>query len=690
MNKLIINKRQGFTMIEMLSALVIFVIFIGSIWPLFSTFHKTTVTFISQTEMDNSINIFLETFGIDVKSAVCPDDEKGLNGIVIPNPNLIIIQRYAAAAKSDKPQDANVISIKDQLALEQIEYQRNAALITRSVKKMNFDGKKFAVESQASSSKTFKNIKEIKWERINFDIALRDRSNEKYFTQIRNYFEKIDPDRKHTFGVEIVAKNSIKNPATGTELLNVKQTAFYVRDEIAFKEQPKWSANSIEDIKTLEFSLSGKQELENGLSKMVLDWLDSNMVEAIVNNTKKQIKEIILSCLAQKIKENQKNIIAECDQYVTNNLFEFKEMYYDYKKDEIENKKGVKKNDECENVVAAIASFAKWPDSDKTSEFKKMISAPPESGQYTKEKVEDLLKTEYKNFVKYKKYLPGIESFSTSETEIPTPVAPDPMMGGMDMSAMLLTDCSRILKEKLGSQEKIEEGLTKFKGFMVTSCITTLKSGSDFSHFFGSEANPLLDKIIFSAPAEDGSKSIEGRVQSFIEETKKNWTFNTLKEKLNDSSLFSEDTKGNATKFVAEMEAKCFSKEALTAIKQEVLTELNAGFDFSIEEMNKKIKEKSGAIDLFSIISQVLGLGGNVEKTLGSKENAKKTGEDSLGNNMGEVPAAVVLSQMTSLVSDILDGKLPSGEENAISYDETKDYIKKLCDTYALKRPDLN
>ena len=237
------------TLIEVLLATTILMMVFNMFYHYMSTQNRQITTIIQKNELEETANLAMQYLANDIKSAK--------RATVSVTASSLTMERFIEESKDSKK--------SAQLALEKIEYKFDTPnnKLTRTASKYNPDDYDAASDSfksapQVYESKTFNKITVFEPARIPMPKIVG--------------VSKID---SHSLGVEIKLCAEALDVLMHVSQKSYKQDKIYIRDEVAFKNQPFWNVNP-KVTKVGPISLKFTDALSINLSQTeVISWIAS-------------------------------------------------------------------------------------------------------------------------------------------------------------------------------------------------------------------------------------------------------------------------------------------------------------------------------------------------------------------------------------------------------------------------------
>lgn len=278
--------RRGFTLVETLLTVAIFAMVIVMYMSYMSTQNREVLTVIQKNEANDESNLILQYVSNDVKSA------KRTKVTISSDGSGIAMDRFVTQTDDKK-------SI--QLALERVDYKydRAARTITRTAAKYDqgsYDAASDSFKAQPAKydTRTFKNVSIITFTRIPMPAI-----------------KGVDKVSSHMLGVDIKLVVEIPNVLTKTPQKSSKETSYFIRDEVNFKNDPFWNANP-KTGKTGPLSVQFSDPLKINLSQNEFkQWIDSLKTDANVNLGLSEINNKMMIALSNMALEKLNDCYSE-------------------------------------------------------------------------------------------------------------------------------------------------------------------------------------------------------------------------------------------------------------------------------------------------------------------------------------------------------------------------------------------
>jgi len=307
------RRTAAFTLVEVLLTVSLFAMVFVTYTAYMSTQNKEVLTIIQKSEANDATNIMLQFISNDVKSA------KRATAKISSDGHGISLDKFIS-------QTDNKNSI--QLALEKIEfkYDATARTLTRTASRYDqstYDSSTdtFKAAPRQYESQTFKNVSEI-----NFSaIPMPNISGVKNISS-------------HMLGVNVKLVSETPNALTKTRQKSNKETSYFIRDEVNFKNEPFWNANP-KYTKTGPLSLQFSDPLKINLSQLeFLNWINSLKNMTNVNLALSEISNKMMISLSREALEKLNSKYSDFMSDLKNNvLSKARDSFVEYIKKDVGN-----------------------------------------------------------------------------------------------------------------------------------------------------------------------------------------------------------------------------------------------------------------------------------------------------------------------------------------------------------------
>lgn len=236
--------------------------------------NRQVITLIQRNEIDELANLVMQHITNDIKSAK--------RGTVRLGPATLVMDRYIEEAKDTKK--------SAQLALMKVEYLYDAQKrrLTRNASKYDpasYDGPTDAFRSAPAlaETKTFDKISAFVVSKIAMSPV-----------------EGVGDMDRHMLGVDVQICAESENVLTHVSQKSYKEDQVYIRDEIAFKNQPFWNSNP-KYMKVGPISLKFAGELSVNMSQAeIIQWINSQKKDENVRRAFEIINNKVMLGLSQE------------------------------------------------------------------------------------------------------------------------------------------------------------------------------------------------------------------------------------------------------------------------------------------------------------------------------------------------------------------------------------------------------
>ena len=312
---------RAFTLIETLLAFTILVMVFNIFYFYMQSQNRQILTIVQKSEVEELTNLVMQYLSNDIKSAK--------RGTVIITASSLTLDRFIQEEKDAKK--------STQLALMKVEY-----LYDRSKQQLVRNASIYDPDSYDGSSDTFKSAPKL--------------SETKTFNRISSFeTAKIPmpaivgvPDMgRHMLGVEVKVSSEAPNVLTHVSQKSFKEDQIYIRDEVAFKNQPFWNQNP-KYTKAGILGLKFTDPLTINLSQTeLLSWINSlkkaSNVRLAFEDINNQIMNSLSKAVLAKVNPLYNNFMSRIEGEVKNKA---KDLYIDKAAQEYAAKK--------ENIVTAM------------------------------------------------------------------------------------------------------------------------------------------------------------------------------------------------------------------------------------------------------------------------------------------------------------------------------------------------
>ncbi len=266
-------RRGAFTLVETLLAFTIVMMVFNIFYFYMQSQNRQVTTLVQKNELEELTNLVMQYLSNDIKSAK--------RGTVKITPVSLTLDRYieekAGAKKSA------------QLSLMRVEYLYDAA-----GRKLVRKASEYDPESYDAASDTFKQAPKLS------EIKTFDKISAFVLESIiMPKIAGVADMSRHMLGVDVKVSAEAANILTHVSQKSFKEDKIYIRDEIAFKNQPFWNANP-KFTKVGPLSLKFTDPLTINLSQTeLLSWLDSLKKASNVKLVFEDINNQIMTGLSQ-------------------------------------------------------------------------------------------------------------------------------------------------------------------------------------------------------------------------------------------------------------------------------------------------------------------------------------------------------------------------------------------------------
>lgn len=266
--------KKAFTLIETLLAVTILMMVFNIFYVYMQSQNRQVLTIVQKNEVEELTNFAMQYLANDIKSA--------RRASVVITPASLTLDRFIEEEKDTK-QSA-------QLALMRVEYLFDASKrqLVRNASKYdpasyNESAGTFSTPPKLAETKTFDKI-------TTFDLTKIEMPN----------IVGIDDMSKHMLGVDVKLSAEAANVLTHVSQKSFKEDKVYIRDEIAFKNQPFWNQNP-KYSKVGPFSLKFTDPLTINLSQIeFLNWINSLKKASNVRLAFENINNSLMTSLANE------------------------------------------------------------------------------------------------------------------------------------------------------------------------------------------------------------------------------------------------------------------------------------------------------------------------------------------------------------------------------------------------------
>ncbi|MEZ7890405.1 MAG: hypothetical protein QMC67_01530 [Candidatus Wallbacteria bacterium] len=602
-NQIIQRRKSGFTILETLIAATALVMVFGSYFTFMSGQNKQIQTITQRSEADENCSRVLQYLSSDIKSAKRECLEADSTG------NIKIIRFTDTADKSKS----------DQLYLEKVEYKYDSAKreITRTARKLDYDTKSNTFkENDVYATNTFKNISKIALKKINMPDAL-------------------NKSGKHILGLGIEIESEIKNSLVGQAQLAHNQDVIYVKDEIAYQNQPNWNVNPIFSKKLVNITLSPPLEIDFASALEVVPWAKNlkNGIPAMIEDAKKQILDDAMTALSSKAFEKANEMFGKFvnESTIGQSIARAKNTFLTTVKDKLKEPKFVAAAAMLQGAFfkgVAIGEDLKNKILNKTlsdAEIRKFIG--DNFGTLRNIVISDL------EFKFLKDYEANIEKLAEKYSNPPIIGFGNLLQGKLpiDKYSEILTRVKNLIYDAIGTQQQFAD--------MVNAYTTSLTED-----FRGTLKNDFVSNLSFS-----------------IVET-------VVKAKINDAAKLIKVSSG-LEKVIENVKTEDKYKD-VRDIAVPVL-----------EEVGQLIDSGLGKV-LNAIANQVL------DKIKSEMQENFKDADDAIAKAASNIPDAVN-STISMLSKKFLLGENFNAKDGKFIADAGKNYLKELYDGFKLPMPDI-
>lgn len=318
-NDLSRKTEKAFTLIETLLAFTILVMVFNIFYFYMQSQNRQIMTIVQKNEVEELANLVMQYLSNDIKSAK--------RGTVVITPSSLALDRFIEEEKDTK-KSAQLALMKVEYLYDQSKQQlvRNASMYDPG----SYDGASDTFKSapKLSETKTFNRVSSFEMSKIPMPpiVGISDIS-------------------KHMLGVEAKVSSEAPNVLTHVSQKSFKEDQVYIRDEVAFKNQPFWNQNpkytkvgplSLKFTDPLTINLSQTEliswinslkkasnvrlafedinnQIMNGLSKAALakvNPLYNNFMSRIEGEVKNKAKDLFIDKAAQEYAGKKENIVT--------------------------------------------------------------------------------------------------------------------------------------------------------------------------------------------------------------------------------------------------------------------------------------------------------------------------------------------------------------------------------------------
>lgn len=267
---------RGFTILETLMAMTALLAVFSSYFMFTQSQNREVKTVTQRSKADENTMMAIQVISADVKSAK-------LEGVAIDQSGKSMsIMRYF-----DNPD----IKKSDQLYLQQVDYayDQSKKTITRTITKLEYNEKNNSFDKKGSVlTNTFKDISSFNLKKIPL-----------YEKGEKNYDAKYD---KHTLAVAVEVESRFGNDLIGKDQVSYNQDIFYVREEVAFKNQPHWNKNPIFSNKLVNITLSPPATVDFASSLDIVKWANNfkNIIPNLIDDGKQFLYDATMGKLSSE------------------------------------------------------------------------------------------------------------------------------------------------------------------------------------------------------------------------------------------------------------------------------------------------------------------------------------------------------------------------------------------------------
>lgn len=270
---------RGFTILESLIAFTAFTVVLGGYWQFMQSQNREIKTVTQRSQADEATTMAIQSITGDIKSA-------RREGVQIDNSGTNIgMFRFTVNPDPKK---------SDQLYIEKVEYRydRFQKTLTRTAYNVDYNERSgnFDVKG-VKDTKTFKNLTSVKFKKI----------------PIPNMASS-----QHVLGVGIEAEAQIDNVLLGHPQKSFNQDIVYVKDEVAYHNQPHWNKNPIFSNKIVSLTLTPPLTLDFSSSLDIIKWANNlkTLVPGLLEDAGKTLTERVMVGLTGKVLDQANDLYS--------------------------------------------------------------------------------------------------------------------------------------------------------------------------------------------------------------------------------------------------------------------------------------------------------------------------------------------------------------------------------------------
>ncbi len=299
---LFFKTRRGFTMLETLMALTAFTMVISSYVKYTSSQNQQVTTMVQHSQASEATTMVIQYLSGDIKSA-----RRGEIFISTPAGPLLTpcvkISSNGQTISIFRFLENPDIKSADKISMEKVEcvYNSTTREFTRSVYKVNFaktfkkDDKIFemyTVGDLKSKNNPVKNVEAIKLKRI--PIPGMESSS-------------------HTMAVGIEVESKMANILIPDAQKSKNQDIIYIKDEVAYKNQPNWNVNPVFTKEIVGVTLSPPEKIDFASAADGLAWVMNfkNGIPAMLEDAKKELIEKLMAAATDKVLEHADELYSK-------------------------------------------------------------------------------------------------------------------------------------------------------------------------------------------------------------------------------------------------------------------------------------------------------------------------------------------------------------------------------------------
>lgn len=320
-NDLSRKTEKAFTLIETLLAFTILVMVFNIFYFYMQSQNRQIMTIVQKNEVEELANLVMQYLSNDIKSAK--------RGTVVITPSSLTLDRFIEEEKDTK-KSAQLALMKVDYLYDQSKQQlvRNASMYDPG----SYDGASDTFKSapKLSETKTFNRVSSFEMAKIPMPPIVG-----------------ISDIGKHMLGVEAKVSSEAPNVLTHVSQKSFKEDQVYIRDEVAFKNQPFWNQNP-KYTKVGPLSLKFTDPLTINLSQTeLIGWINSlkkaSNVRLVFEDINNQIMNGLSKAALAKVNPLYNNFMSRIEGEVKNKA---KDLFIDKAAQEYAGKK--------ENIVTAM------------------------------------------------------------------------------------------------------------------------------------------------------------------------------------------------------------------------------------------------------------------------------------------------------------------------------------------------